>query len=326
MLSRDEASGIGLPHRIAVAAIARVADTRGLPAIAIVMATSAREERDRFRNYEYRLAGGLGLTGLLVTGFIWFVLREQRRRLVVDATLERERVAHERDEQLARAERMASIAALSLGIGHELATPLGVILGRVEEIRQTTTDNAASRALHSIEDQVVRIRRVLESFLALARGEAPMMTSTTVSRIIDDAVALVRHRFASSRVELATRIERDVHVRCDAALFAQVLVNLLVNACTHSKRGDTVELEVAASASTVAFTVLDSGSGIAPEVAGRAAEPFFTTRKAEGGSGLGLTIAREIVQHHGGTLRIEPRTGSTGTMVSVTVPAEAADG
>ena len=289
------------------------------------MASSSREERDRFRNYEYRLLGGLALTALIVAAFVALMLREQRRQLVLDATLERERMSHERDEQLARADRMASVAALSLGIGHELATPLGVILGRVEEIGRTTSDTGTSRALRSIEDQVARIRRVLQGFLGLARGEAPAMESVKASRVVEEAAALVRHRFASAGVELVTHAESDASLRCDATLFTQVLVNLLMNACAHSRTGDVVRLATEQRSASLAFVVTDSGAGIAPEVADRATEPFFTTRKAEGGSGLGLTIAREIVQHHGGTLQLMPRDGAQGTLAIVTVPAEHSD-
>lgn len=316
-LSRDEASAIGLPHRSAVAAISHIEDSAGLAPIAIVMASSSREERDRFRNYEYRLAGGLALTAAIVAAFVALLFREQRRELVMAATLER-------DEQLARAERMASVAALSLGIGHELATPLGVILGRVEEIGRGS-DVGTQRALRSIEDQVARIRRVLQGFLSLARGDAPAMESVKAVRVADDATALVRHRFASAGVELVMRTECDASVRCDAALLTQVLVNLLVNACAHSRASDVVQLSVERRGASVAFVVTDNGTGIAPDVADRATEPFFTTRKADGGTGLGLTIAREIVQHHGGTLQVAPRDGTQGTQAVVTVPAEQTD-
>jgi signal transduction histidine kinase len=320
ILSRDEAGSLGLPHRIAVAALASVDDASGLPPIRIAVLGSAREQRDRFRNYELRSIEGIAIASAIVLAFAGLVLREQRRQLVLDANLERERIARERDEHLADAERMASLAALSLGIGHELATPLGVILGRVEQLRATTTDERAAKALGSIEEQVSRIRSVLQGFLSLARGEAPAMETVLASRIVADATALVRHRFSSGGVRLRTVLPDDAEVRCDKTLFPQVLVNLLVNACDHSDAGSEVVLRVQKREDLVSFLVLDSGEGISPESAQRATDPFFTTRRTTGGSGLGLTIAREIVQHHGGTLRVEPRSGVPGTEAEATLP------
>lgn len=314
VLTRSDAQALGLPDRVAVAAIDRVADD-----VDIVVVASAREARDRFRNYQYRLVAGLVVAVVVIGAFAWLVLREQRRQHALDSSLTRERIAHERDEQLSRADRMASLAALALGIGHELATPLGVILGRVEEARHAKEESPRNAALTSIQQQVQRIRGVLQGFLSLARGERPAMIRTPVSKLVDDATALVRHRFTS--VELVTHVDDTLHVRCDPTLFPQVLVNLLVNACSFSDPGSQVELNVARNDNHVTFEVLDNGIGIASDVAARADVPFFTTRRSAGGSGLGLSIAREIVQHHGGVLTIEPKP-NRGTIARVTVPAD----
>src|SRR3954463_13880688 len=96
-------------------------------------------------------------------------------------------------------------------------------------------------------------------------------------------------------------IEPDLpRIACDPKLFEQVLVNLLLNACDACAEGGQVELSVRSrvKGERMAFIVTDDGEGITPEVAGRAAEPFFTTKSEDVGTGLGLAIANEIVKHH----------------------------
>jgi signal transduction histidine kinase len=114
-------------------------------------------------------------------------------------------------------------------------------------------------------------------------------------------------------------------VVCDAPLFEQVLVNLLLNACDACAPGGAVELVAEHQGSRVAFIIDDDGVGISPEVAERCLEPLFTTKAPGKGTGLGLTIASEIVKHHHGTLSFQERAasglGPRGTRVRVELAA-----
>ena len=94
-------------------------------------------------------------------------------------------------------------------------------------------------------------------------------------------------------------------------------MNVLLNACQATPAGGAVALEVMSEDGRVAFVVDDDGAGISDAVAARAMEPFFSTKRDEGGSGLGLTIAREIVGHHGGTLTLAKREGRAGTQAKI---------
>jgi CheY-like chemotaxis protein/anti-sigma regulatory factor (Ser/Thr protein kinase) len=114
-------------------------------------------------------------------------------------------------------------------------------------------------------------------------------------------------------------------VECDAGQVAQVVQNLVLNACQASKRGATVTVRVARIAPSEAggephlqIEVADEGKGIAPEHLGRIFEPFYTAR--EGGTGLGLSVSRSIVVRHGGTLSVRSEPGR-GTTFTVSLPA-----
>lgn len=310
VIPRDESVGFGFPRRMAIAGVARVTAPNG-GSWGLVVVSSARRLRDRQLLEERRLAGTVIV--VTVVAIVFGVLARRRQKL----ELEREREA-----ALARADKMAALAALSTGIAHEVGTPLGVIMGRVEQALERTTDERATAALGIVLDQVDRIRRIVRGCLALARGDAPQLVPTSPASLAERATDLVRHRFANAGIELVWDVAPDLPaVACEPALFEQALVNLLLNACEATPRGGRVSLSVRIVEDDVRFVVEDDGSGISDETARRATEPFFSTRREEGGSGLGLTIAREIVSHHSGSLTVESRKEQRGTRATISVHA-----
>jgi signal transduction histidine kinase len=166
----------------------------------------------------------------------------------------------------------------------------------------------------------------VRSFLGFARGESGLFVRVPANDIAKNAVRLVGHRFAASDVELALELADGdgAAIACEPPLFEQVLVNLLVNALEASAAGQRVTLRVEQTEDETSFAVTDEGSGIPASVMERVTEPFFTTKARSGGTGLGLTIAREIVVHHRGELAVNRRQradGATaGTEVVVRVP------
>lgn len=309
-LPRDEAVSFGLPRRLAVAGLSRVVDGSGQTWGIAVLATAERV-RDRERHELWRLAITVALITALTALFAVFV----QRRLRADQERERELLLH-------RADKMASLAAIGTGIAHELGTPLSVIVGRAESARSRSTDERVTKSLTVVLEQSARIEAIVKGCLALVRGEAPPLSPRLAGSVAEDAVALVSHRFEQSGVRLVASAPPELPaIACEPSLFAQVLVNLLLNACHATPRGGQVTLTVRAEGGSVHFVVEDEGEGIDAQVAARAAEPFFSTRREEGGSGLGLSIAREIVSHHQGTLTLERRTDTHGTRATVTVSA-----
>lgn len=317
---RDEAVAFGLPRRVAVAGLARVAKSDRGPWSVVVLA-SAERLRTRQQHEEWRLA----LTVLVVTVVVMLFGGFVRRRHLSDLELERRMtiasLEREREAALGKADKMATIAALSSGIAHELGTPLGVIVGRVDQVRARVADDAkATTALAIVDEQVDRIQRIVRGSLALARGESPQLEAASPILILHRAADLVAHRFRNASVELTTEVRGDVPaIACDPSLLEQALVNVLLNACQATGPGGTVRLSLEQEERDVSFVVDDEGAGIAPEIAERATEPFFSTKREEGGSGLGLTIAREIVHNHAGSLTLSRRESGRGTRARITV-------
>ncbi len=322
-LSRTDASALGLPARTATAGIAR-AMTRSGPRSVIVVASALRE-RDRERRAQWRLALSFAVSSAIVLAFGALALRKQRKELELVRELAVADAIRVRDERLRRADKLATLGAIATGIAHEVSTPLGVIVGRAEQLApKVQSDERARRAVAAIAEQADRIGKIIRGFLSLARGGAAALEHTSPSLIVRDAIDLVRHRFDQAHVELRHHVSDDLPtIVCDPEIFTQVLVNLLLNACDACEQDGHVNLSVAMGAdhTRVCFLVVDDGTGISAEDAARATEPFFTTKAPGKGTGLGLAIANEIVLHHHGTLSLTARTDTHGTEARVEIPA-----
>jgi signal transduction histidine kinase len=317
-LSRSVAATIGLAARTAIAGLApRVAAGPDSP-VGIAVIESAGAEGDRARHAEWRAVLMVLVVSLLIVGFGMAALKRQRRVALLEQRLRLNRAERSRDVELSRANRMATIAALASGFAHEIGTPLGVIVGRVEQLRSASEGDAkATRLLNAIAAQTDHIDRVVRGFLGLTRGDTPSLNHVAASEVARDAVDLVKHRFSQTQIILTVE-DRDQGksvVACNVTLFGQVLVNLLINALEACESGDLVRLKIVRAEGSIEFSVLDSGQGIPRAAIERVMEPFFTTKATRGGSGLGLAIAKEIVSHHRGELTLFRRADTEGPIV-----------
>jgi two-component system, NtrC family, sensor kinase len=325
-LSRPEAAALGLPARTAIAGFATFES--GARTWRIAMVTSAERERDRERRAQGRLVMSVLLAGGLVLAFGGLARRNQRKELELARELAIADLQRKLDDRLVRADKLATLGALAIGVAHEVATPLGVIVGRTEQIAPGADDDRVKRNVQVILEQCDRIDKVIRGMLALARGDSPLLERVEAGSIARRATELVAHRFVTAAVTLRSDVAGDLpRIACEPHLLEQAIANLLLNACDACSAGTGhVELRVEGDAAHVAFIVTDNGKGIARESMARVLEPFFTTKRADGGTGLGLSIANEIVRHNRGTLTIAPRSSSSdaeraGTRACIEIPA-----
>ena len=317
-LSHAESARLGLPPRTSVAALSGFRGPGGA-AWGVVIAATARRQSDREERAERRVVLGFLFSSGLVLAFGTLALRTQRKELELERELAVAEAVRERDERLGRADKMATLGAMATGIAHQVATPLGVILGRVEQLLPKVAGDArARRAVDAISEQTRRIEGIVRSFLRLARGGAPSLEHVDPAELARVAVGFVEHRFAEAEVRLQTEATSALpRIACDPSLVEQAIVNLLLNACDACEGGGHVALVVKSAGEHVTFCVTDDGVGISPEAAMRVTEPFFTTKPEGRGTGLGLTIAGEIVAHHHGALTVVPRRDGRGTTACI---------
>jgi signal transduction histidine kinase len=268
-----------------------------------------------------RLVLGVLVASGLVLAFGGAALRRQRKQLELERELAIAELRRERDEDLLRSERVATMGTFAMGIAHEVATPLGVIVGRAEQLLgRVGEDERAARGARTILEQADRIQHIVRRFLDMARGGPPSLERADPSGVLRAAAHAVEHRFAKAQVSLETDIPESMPaIQCDRDLLEQAVVNLLLNACEACTAGGHVKLDAQSDAKQVAFVVSDDGAGISEEDARRASEPFFTTKAPGTGTGLGLAIATEIVKSHRGRLTIAPNEGK-GTRACIEIP------
>jgi two-component system NtrC family sensor kinase len=319
-IPRDEAGAFGLPSRTALAGLSRV-DGGLSGAWDVVAIASAERQRDRELWARRRLVLSVFTAAGLVLAFGGLAMRVQRKELVLQRELAVAGLQQRRDERLERANKAAVMGTLAMGVAHEISTPLGVIAARAEQMMpKVATDERLSAGVRAILSQTERINQVIRGLLGLARGETPSNERIYPRLLIQNAVELVEHRFAKVGVALRQSVDSTVPtVMGDPRLLEHAIVNLLLNACDACKGGGEVTVTVQAKQGELEIAVEDTGTGISLADAGRALEPFFTTKGRDGGTGLGLAIAHEIIANHRGRLvffDVAPR----GTRATILLP------
>jgi signal transduction histidine kinase len=232
------------------------------------------------------------------------------------------------ERALADRERLTALGTLSAGVAHEVNTPLAGVAGFARLLLDETPGDDPRRALvEKIERQAFRASRLVGSLLDLARGRPREIEPLDPSDVAREAVRALEDEGAARGAALRLVLpERTPPVAGHRDALVQVLVNLVKNGIEASTssgpaRPDSPEVALCVSSGEgkVRFDVTDNGPGLTAEGAARVFEPFYSTKTAQGGTGLGLSMARDIIRAHGGTLTAAP--GSPGARFTVTLPA-----
>ena len=213
---------------------------------------------------------------------------------------------------------------------HELRTPVAALKGAIEILEDGAGDKpkVRDRFLATMRVEVERLERLVDHLFTLAQVDAGRLVlhvrPEPVSAIVD-VVAYSMHPLArDAGVTIRSEVGAgELLAQCDRDRITQVLLALVDNAIKHSERGDVVTLSAARRGDAVVMAVGDTGTGIPPEVLPRIFDRFFTDRASESGgrrgSGLGLSIAREIVEAHGSRITVQSTVGQ-GTTFRFTLP------
>lgn len=222
------------------------------------------------------------------------------------------------EAEIARLRDLASLGEAAAAIVHEIKNPLAAISGPLQVIRERIDQPAEYRTiLDEVIAEVHRLDAMVRRLLMLSKPWNPRKEQHDLLDIIRRVVTLTRAEPAFSRVSVRLHPAASASVAVDAALFEQVLWNLLQNAAEAMTDGGDVRINCQAARGGATVRILDTGPGMSPEVLNRLYKPFFTTKP--GGNGLGLSICRKIMEAHGGSIRILSRMGK-GTEVQLTLP------
>ena len=229
-------------------------------------------------------------------------------------------------EQMAQADKLASIGELSSGIAHEINNPLGIILGYTQLMLRNELEGSDRAAdLKTIEKQVRHCKSIVEDLLNFARTSSPKKELHDIHAVVEDVLHFIRQHSKLDGIEIRANYDRRVGpLLMDEKKISQVLINLLMNAIyAVGGRGEiTVTTGMSDNGQKAVVRVHDDGPGIQSRDMARIFDPFFTTKPTGQGTGLGLSVSYGIIKNHGGDIRVESTPGQ-GTAFSIVLPIPA---
>jgi signal transduction histidine kinase len=230
----------------------------------------------------------------------------------------------ERREELCteNEDRTRALEGMAARLAHEVKNPLAAIKGLSVHMARNATDPKTAERLAIVAAEADRLQGIVEGFLTFSRGlDDLVLAPTKPHEVARELAVLLETRAEDAGVTLELSGDESLVLDADARKLRQALLNIVLNAIQASPRGATVRLAVSRSCGEGArLTVRDDGTGMSPEVLDRIRKPYFTTK--EGGTGLGVAVARGLVEQHGGRLEYKSVPG-TGTTVTISLPMKA---
>lgn len=254
--------------------------------------------------------------------FLTAELAEQSRDLE-RSYLKQRHTLRETAERARAAEQLAAVGTLVAGLAHEIGTPMGVIQGHAEMLESSVEDQRGRWRLQTIRDQIDRISQIIQTLLNMARPQPAQLTEVELRRVITTCLDFVQDRLSRRGIQASVELPFEATLEGDPQKLQQVFLNLFLNAADAMPQGGTLRVEMRPSESEpgVELEISDDGDGMSREVLDRIFEPFYSTKPAGGGSGLGLVVVNSIVDAHGGSIEVESQPGE-GTRFRLRLPAQ----
>lgn len=253
--------------------------------------------------------------------------------------------------QLIQAEKLESIGRLAAGVAHEVKNPLALLLLGVDYLSEgiDPDDPNVTTILDQMRGAVDRADRIVRGLVDFSSQRALSREATDLRLVVDEVLLLIKHELTRSNTTVTVKIDRDLPmVFLDMSKFEQVLINLTINAVHAMADSGCRQLKIRARAESledvaknegarsrevfrsgdrvVILEIIDNGCGIAPRDAGRLFDPFFTTKATGLGTGLGLSVARRIVELHGGQITLHNRPRERGAIARLILPTKLGTG
>lgn len=256
----------------------------------------------------------------VASAFVVYFLRR-----ITGSLAERERELTEARGLAARQERLASLATMAAGAAHELSTPLGTVALAAKELERALTkaaDPELAADARLIREQVGRCRTILEQMAQGAGTVGENVSPVTVSGLLEETLVGIRPA-PTVHVDMPSELAKSP-LRLPPRAVSQALRSLITNAqdASSASASTSVVVMVRGEGASLAITIRDRGGGIPADVLARIGEPFFTTKAPGRGMGLGLFLARAVIEGVGGTLQIDSEAG-VGTSVRARLPTDA---
>jgi signal transduction histidine kinase len=228
--------------------------------------------------------------------------------------------------QLAQAQRMAALGELLSTTTHEFNNLLMTIINYAQLGLRHKDQPTRDKALEKILAAGQRAAKVTQSVLGMARNRSTGLEATDLTRLLEDSLVLLERELMKHRITLEKQFQSVPEVWANGNQIQQVILNLIINARQAMNAGGTLtlKLEYDAASKMVDLVVRDTGSGISAEQLPRIFDAYYTTKhgpdeSGKGGTGLGLSSCRTIIEAHQGRIRVESTVGR-GTAFTIKLP------
>lgn len=226
--------------------------------------------------------------------------------------------------QLLQSEKLATVGELASSIAHDINNPLMTIMARTDILlSRMDPRDPMHKSIEVIEKQVDRIAKLVKGMLGFARMSRPEFKPHEINQVVSESILLTENHLKNKNIRLNKQLEPELPpVLADKNKLQQLFLNLTTNAAQAMTDGGTLEVSTGIGMDrmgkrSVVISFRDTGCGVETENLGKIFDSFFTTK--ETGTGLGLTIARGIVDEHGGSISVESEI-DVGTTVTVLLP------
>jgi PAS domain S-box-containing protein len=218
-------------------------------------------------------------------------------------------LAHQR-ERLHQTEKMSALGSLLAGVAHELNNPLAVVVAQTTLLEATAKDPGVRDRAARIHAAAARCGRIVKTFLAMVRQQAPVRTAVNANDALRGALELAGYGLRSAGISLDLALDPALAtIQADPDQLGQVAVNLVVNAqAALADHPEPRRLRIESWSEPgggIGFAVEDNGPGVPPDLRERIFEPYVTTKPLGAGTGLGLAVCRNILGAHGGAIGLE---------------------
>ena len=231
-------------------------------------------------------------------------------------------------EALYQSEKLAAMGSLLSGVAHELNNPLAVVLMHADLLREELGPSPLLELVDEVTQAAERCKRLVRSFLTLARQHTPERTAVSLNSLVTDTAELLAYALRVDNITVHLALAEKLPLLwADPNQIQQVITNLITNAHqalreSSALRQLTLTTQYNATRTRLTLAVTDTGPGVPPALQARIFEPFFTTKRMGIGTGLGLSLCRGIIERHGGTLTVTSPPGQ-GATFCVELPVEA---